>query len=112
MGLGKPGWLEQLLRQVVSTHTFDDASASAAACRAMPPGRGRARRYLRGILRESGLLYGTPQQAKDTSGVGPIMVFNGVQTLEVTDNVQPLDGSPLLMTSGCTNVTVSGNVTP
>lgn len=71
MSLDEPGWLEQLLRQVVSTHTFDDASASAAACRALPPGRGRARRYLRGILRESGLLYGTPQQSGDAKGAGP-----------------------------------------
>ena len=71
MGLDTPGWLEQLLRQVVSTHRFDEASASAAACQALPPGRGRARRYLRGILRESGLLYGTPQQAGDPKGSGP-----------------------------------------
>jgi hypothetical protein len=71
MSLDKPGWLEQLLRQVVSTHSFDAASASAAACQALPPGRGRARRYLRGILRESGLLYGTPQQSGDPKGAGP-----------------------------------------
>ncbi len=71
MSLGKPGWLEQLTRQVVSTHTFDEASASANACRSMPPGRGRARKYLRGFLRESGLLYGTPQQSVEEKGAGP-----------------------------------------
>jgi hypothetical protein len=48
----------------------------------------------------------------DTSASGAPMVFNGVDTLVVTGNRQPLDGSQLVAASGCTDVTISGNVTP
>ncbi|HEY1086657.1 MAG TPA: hypothetical protein VGE37_03145, partial [Archangium sp.] len=60
MALGKKGWLEQLIREQVKSYAPDEASTSIRDARALPPGRGRARRYLRGILRESGLLFGTP----------------------------------------------------
>lgn len=60
MRLGKRGWLQQLLRSVVENHRPDLASQSFKAAAALPTGRARARRYLKGILRESGLLFGTP----------------------------------------------------
>ena len=48
----------------------------------------------------------------DTSASSVPMVFNGVDTLVVTGNRQPLDGSQLVAASGCTDVTISGNDTP
>ena len=60
MALGKPGWLEQIIRGVVGAWTPDVTSRSALEALQVPAGQGRARRYLRGILRESGLLFGTP----------------------------------------------------
>ena len=61
MDFGKPGWLAELLDAAVTAHAPDQASASLAGARSLPPSRGRARFYLRGVLRESGLLYGTPK---------------------------------------------------
>lgn len=60
MALGKKGWLEQLIREQVKGYRPDATSASRQDAACLPPGRGRARRYLRGILRETGLLFGTP----------------------------------------------------
>ncbi len=72
MALGKPGWLEQLIRSVVASHRLNETTASYVASRALPAGRGRARRYLRGMLRESGLLFGTPEtDSTAQEGVGP-----------------------------------------
>ena len=64
MALGKQGWLEQLIREGVTKYRADVASNSLREAQALPPGVGRARRYLRGILRESGLLFGTPDAPK------------------------------------------------
>ena len=64
MALGKQGWLEQLIREGVTKYRADVASNSLREASALPPGVGRARRYLRGILRESGLLFGTPDAPK------------------------------------------------
>ncbi|HVE81791.1 MAG TPA: LETM1 domain-containing protein [Myxococcales bacterium] len=61
--LGKPGWLVALLERAGADHR---ASGPLAAMPPGPPGRARARAYLRRVLRESGLLYGTP--ALRTSG--------------------------------------------
>jgi hypothetical protein len=41
---------------------------------------------------------------------GPAMDFSGVAGLTVTGNTQPLSGGALATTSGCTNVTMTGNV--
>ena len=72
MRLGKAGWLEQLVREVVTGHRVDLRSPSFQRAMEVPPGRGRARRYVRDMLRESGLLYGTPQVAPATvEGQGP-----------------------------------------
>ncbi len=60
MELGKRGWLRQVLNDTVLGYLPDEASQSQLAARELEAGRGSARRYLRGILRESGLLYGTP----------------------------------------------------
>ncbi len=71
MALGKQGWLEQIIRGVVGTWTPDVDSRSAVVARELPPGQARARRYVRGILRESGLLFGTPNTPTlggDTTG--------------------------------------------
>ena len=56
--LGKAGWLSALIAEVVGAH---DAKMPAwlVPARDLPP-RARARSYLRRVLRESGLLYGTP----------------------------------------------------
>ena len=71
MALGKQGWLEQLIREEVNAYRPDADSQSLRAAAVLPPGRGRARRYLRGILRESGLLYGTPAAVGSGEGLGP-----------------------------------------
>lgn len=73
MRLGKAGWLQQLCRDVVAAHRVDLGSSSFRDALTLPAGPGRARRYLRGILRESGLLYGTPQKAAAPApeGQGP-----------------------------------------
>ena len=51
----------------------------------------------------------------DNQGVwrvlGPTMTFNGVNTLRVTGNRQPLLGGILATVNGCTGVTMSGNTT-
>lgn len=54
------GWLKEVVTEVVRHHTPDVTSQSYREAVSLPAGPGRARRYLRGILRESGLLYGTP----------------------------------------------------
>lgn len=64
MALGNAGWLEQIVRGVVGAWLPDTESRSALEAAALPAGRGRARRYLRGIVRESGLLFGTPNAPK------------------------------------------------
>ncbi len=68
MELFKRGWLQQVLGEVVAAFTPDTRSRSAAEANALPTPRARARRYLKGIFRETGLLYGTPKgvaEAKD-----------------------------------------------
>lgn len=72
MALGKPGWLEQIIRGVVGAWSPDASSRSALEAQVLPPGAGRARRYVRGMLRESGLLFGTPNTPSlGLEGVGP-----------------------------------------
>lgn len=72
MTLGKAGWLEQVLRGVVGAWAPDESSRSARAALTLPAGRARARRYVRGMLRESGLLFGTPNTpALPMSDMGP-----------------------------------------
>lgn len=53
----KAGWLAALLDRAVAEHR---QAGPLAAAPPAPPGRPRARAYLRHVLRESGLLYGTP----------------------------------------------------
>ncbi len=60
MHLGKRGWLEALIRAAVEQH--QPAVMKAPAPR-LPTGRAKARWHLRQVLRESGLLYGTPVSA-------------------------------------------------
>lgn len=73
MALGSKGWLEQLIREEVARWKPDGESRSMKEALRLPPGRGRARRYLRHILRETGLLFGTPEQGRQQAqtGVGP-----------------------------------------
>src|SRR3954466_5762172 len=71
MSLGKQGWLEQLIREGVTKYRADASSNSFREAAALPPGVGRARRYLRGILRESGLLFGTPDAPVVEDNLGP-----------------------------------------
>lgn len=55
--------MEALVRQVVDGHRPSEVTAPLG----METGRARARAYLRGMLRESGLLYGTPVSASRPS---------------------------------------------
>ncbi len=72
MSLGTQGWLEELIREGVTKYRPDATSNSVREAATLPPGVGRARRYLRGILRESGLLFGTPDApAPDEQSLGP-----------------------------------------
>jgi DnaJ-domain-containing protein 1 len=70
MHLGKRGWLEALIRAAVEQH--QPAVMKAPAPR-LNTGRAKARWHLRQVLRESGLLYGTPVSvaAPAPSGQGP-----------------------------------------
>jgi hypothetical protein len=54
------GWLKDVLTEAVMNHQPDITSQSYRDAVKLTAGPGRARRYLRGILRETGLLYGTP----------------------------------------------------
>lgn len=54
------GWLKEVLADVTRHHVPDVTSLAYREAMRLPVGPGRARRYLKGILRESGLLYGTP----------------------------------------------------
>ncbi len=69
MTLGTKGWLEAVVREVTLAHRPDVESQSAKAALRLPPGRGRARRYVAGIARETGLLYGTPD-VRGEAGLG------------------------------------------
>jgi DnaJ-domain-containing protein 1 len=70
MHLGKRGWLEALIRTAVEQH--QPAMVKAPPPK-LPTGRARARWHLRQVLRESGLLYGTPVSvvAPGPQGQGP-----------------------------------------
>jgi hypothetical protein len=46
----------------------------------------------------------------DTRAAGPVMHFNGVRTLVVRNNRQPLSRGSLVQASACTDVLISGNV--
>ncbi len=63
MQLGKRGWLRRVLVDAVAAHRPDAVSESYRRACELKRGTGCARRYLRGILRETGLLYGTPASA-------------------------------------------------
>ena len=67
MGVGKRGWLRRVLVDAVAAHRPEKASQSFLSARALGLGPGPARRYLRGILRETGLLYGTPSSSAASS---------------------------------------------
>lgn len=68
MELGKAGWLSALIAEVVAAH---DSKPSALVPSPELPPRARARNYLRRILRESGLLYGTPTEVTSAASVTP-----------------------------------------
>jgi DnaJ-domain-containing protein 1 len=80
MQLGKRGWLEALVRAAVD----DYQPLPRTAFEAPMSGRGRARRHLRAVLRESGLLYGTPlsaAQASSSQGPEEVLFLAVVRTL-------------------------------
>jgi hypothetical protein len=62
MYLGKAGWLSSLLDEVVAAHARAPEPVLPPGLPAEASGRARARAYLRRMLRESGLLYGTPAE--------------------------------------------------
>lgn len=99
MALGKPGWLEQIVRGVVGAWAPDTTSRSSIDALTLPAGRARARRYVRGMLRESGLLFGTPNTPSLTmEGVGPeeqlFLAVLRVFTRIALDVAQHLDAAP------------------
>jgi len=57
MELGNSGWLSALVEAAVAAH---DAAAPVTLAPPAPTARARARGYLRQVVRESGLSYGTP----------------------------------------------------
>ncbi|MBS1152119.1 MAG: hypothetical protein H6Q89_3817, partial [Myxococcaceae bacterium] len=70
--------MAKLLDAEVDAHRPDQLSRSATEAAALPSRPARARRYLRGIFRESGLLYGTPSDAAGTSGAPEETLFLAV----------------------------------
>jgi hypothetical protein len=60
MHLGQRGWLKELLTEAVQQHRPESVLKALTGADTLTSGNARARRYLRGILRESGLLFGTP----------------------------------------------------
>ena len=78
MELGKRGWLAKLLDAEVAAHRPDHESRSAIEAASLSSRPARARRYLRGIFRESGLLYGTPSHATAGSGAPEETLFLAV----------------------------------
>ncbi len=60
MDPGKPGWLPSLVSEAVSSHVSALSPALKSALEVLPAGRGRARAYLRLVLRERGLWFGPP----------------------------------------------------
>jgi hypothetical protein len=62
MRLGKEGWLIQVLGEALAHHQPDQAKATATPFEKLPP-RAKARAYVRKILRDTGLAFGTPPQA-------------------------------------------------
>ncbi len=82
MHLGKRGWLEALVRAAVDE--YQPLKGAALETPGLTSGRARARRHLRSVLRESGLLYGTPlSAAAASSGQGPeeVLFLAVVRTL-------------------------------
>ncbi len=63
MDLGKAGWLSTLLEEALEAHARAPALSLPLSLPESSSGRARAREYLRQMLRESGLLYGTPAHA-------------------------------------------------
>ncbi len=68
----------KLLDAEVAAHRPDHLSRSAIEALALTSRPARARRYLRGIFRESGLLYGTPSQAAPGTGAPEETLFLAV----------------------------------
>jgi DnaJ-domain-containing protein 1 len=78
MVLGKRGWLSKLLDAEIATHRPDQLSRSVIEAAPLRSSRARARRYLRGIFRESGLLYGTPSDTMPSGGAPEEALFVAV----------------------------------
>ncbi len=70
MPLGKRGWLELFLAEAVKNHRPDTNSVGFAKTVGIASGKARARAYLKHMLRESGLLYGTPANLSPSTGQG------------------------------------------
>jgi len=70
--------LSKLLDAEIAGHRPDQTSRSAIEASALVSRPARARRYLRGIFRESGLLYGTPSKAPEVTGAPEEALFLAV----------------------------------
>src|SRR4051812_5580492 len=78
MELGERGWLSKLLDAELALHRPDQLSNSVLAAAGLSSPQARARRYLKGILRESGLLYGTPSDTSPSAGAPEEALFVAV----------------------------------
>lgn len=79
MDFGKTGWLQALLDEAVSSHDPAGIPVRAGGPVGDRPGTGRARRYVRQVLRQSGLLYGTPtDEHRDASAPPEVALFLAV----------------------------------
>jgi len=75
------GWLLQTLTEAVSGFVPDTTSRAALEAKALQSPRARARRYLRGVLRQTGLLYGTPKGVAEAKDPGAALFGAVVKTL-------------------------------
>ncbi len=62
MWFGPSEWLFDLLRDAVASHRADEMELAPNLAAEVPARRARARAYLRRIVRETGLIFGTPAQ--------------------------------------------------
>src|SRR5687768_16661511 len=62
MRVSKEGWLIQVLGEALVSHSADPSKLLSEPDAAAKSPRARARAYLRQVLRQSGLAFGTPAQ--------------------------------------------------
>lgn len=69
--LRQPGWLERLLVEAVARQPLLPPFAANALASRLSSGRARGRLFLGEVLRETGLVYGTPTSTEGAGAGGP-----------------------------------------